>query len=94
MNSLPNQYNFNILGSDRLCIEENCKFGGPIWIYNEEKQKNHYLEHNASVIVDCAKSVVINRRIRQMECRDCGELFQQERRRGRPNLSCKNCRGE
>lgn len=90
---MPNQYNFNILGTDRLCIEENCKFGGPVWIWNEEKQREHFLEHNESAVVDVnISTVMINRRVRQMNCRDCGESFQQERRRGRPNLTCEKCR--
>lgn len=90
---MPNQYNFNILGQDRLCIEEGCKFGGPVWIWTEEKQKDHFLSHNDSAIVEgTTATVLINRRVRQMNCRDCGESFQQERRRGRPNLSCDECR--
>lgn len=93
---MPNQYNFNVLGTDRLCIEEGCRFGGPVWIWNEDKQKSHFLEHNESAVVERkdTSTVMINRRVRQMICRDCGESFQQERRRGRPNLSCEDCRSE
>ena len=90
---MPDKYGFNILvdwGNLSVgCIETDCKAGGSIHEWNEERRKIHFLTHNFQMEGD---SPTINGSKRLDKCRVCSKEFEQERKRGRPRVLCYICK--
>lgn len=92
---MPDKYGFNYLPSSEKvevsCIE--CDIRGPYWDWNEEKREMHYLGHNNVVCSTGEETpgISFTGNLRHGLCRTCKEPFFQERKRGRPRLTCENC---
>lgn len=95
---MPDKYGFDFW-SDRgnvryQCIEPNCDAKGASWEWPENKRMEHHLAHNptgANILPEDNPGIMVNGHLRRMICRSCEEPFFQERKRGRPRLTCDNC---
>ena len=98
---MPNKYNFNVLpghhgsADDLVCIEKDCNFAGKPWNLDEDSQLEHFLTHShepQTVANEDGIVYEIRGDERVQACRDCGNEFVQPRRRGRPRLTCDECK--
>lgn len=92
---MPDKWNFNHLGHEVRCIEAGCEdIGGMVGFWPAEKREQHFLTHYREPQTKVSGDVVyeIQGEIRIQDCIECGNPFEQKRKRGRPQLKCEECR--